>query len=158
MTPEEEAAEALASGAYRSSLRPEVRDAYDRLSAETRAREQLGQRPVLIVTTNDIPGYRVTEVLGDVFGMIVRVRNMFSNISASLMTITGGEVEAFTKLLTDSRKQARERMWQEARALGANAIIGMRFDCNELGDIMSEVVAYGTAVTIERLPDPVIDE
>ncbi len=57
----------------------------------------------------------------------------------------------YTKLLTDSRNQARERMWQEARARGANAIVAMRFDCNEIGDIMSEIAAYGTAVTVEPL-------
>jgi uncharacterized protein YbjQ (UPF0145 family) len=106
-------------------------------------------QPVLIVTMNDIPGYRITEVHGDVFGLIVRARNMFSNIGAQLMTVAGGEVSGYTKLLTDSRNQARERMWREARARGANAVVAMRFDCNEIGEIMSEVAAYGTAVTVE---------
>lgn len=107
--------------------------------------------PVLIVTTNDIAGYRITEVHGDVFGLIVRARNVFSNIGAQFMTVAGGEVAGYTKLLTDSRNQARERMWREARARGANAVVAMRFDCNEIGEIMSEVAAYGTAVTVEPL-------
>jgi uncharacterized protein YbjQ (UPF0145 family) len=63
----------------------------------------------------------------------------------------GGEVAGYTKLLIDSRNEARERMWREARSRGANAIVAMRFDCNEIGDIMSEVAAYGTAVTVERV-------
>lgn len=110
-------------------------------------------QPVLIVTTNEIPGYRITGVQGDVFGLIVRARNVFSNLGAQLRTVAGGEVSGYTKLLTDSRNQARERMWREARSRGANAVVAMRFDCNEFGDIMSEVAAYGTAVIVE----PVID-
>ena len=106
-------------------------------------------QPVLIVTTNEIPGYRITQVHGDVFGLIVRARNYFSNLGAQFRTLAGGEVAGYTKLLTDSRNQARERMWREARARGANAVVAMRFDCNEIGDIMSEVAAYGTAVTVE---------
>jgi uncharacterized protein YbjQ (UPF0145 family) len=117
--------------------------------------------PMLIVTTNEIPGYRISQVHGDVFGLTVRARHYFSNMGAQLRTLVGGEVTEYTRLLTDSRNQARERMWREARARGANAVVGMRFDCNEIGDIMSEVVAYGTAVTIEpaiagetSAPDP----
>jgi uncharacterized protein YbjQ (UPF0145 family) len=107
--------------------------------------------PVLIVTTNEVPGYRITHVHGDVFGLIVGARNYFSNVGAQLRTLAGGEVAGYTKLLTDSPNQARERMWREARARGANAVVAMRFDCNEIGDIMSEVAAYGTAVTVEPL-------
>ena len=106
-------------------------------------------QPVLIVTTNEIPGYRITQVHGDVFGLIVRARNYFSNLGAQFRTLAGGEVAGYTKLLTDSRNQARERMWREARERGANAVVAMRFDCNEIGDIMSEVAAYGTAVTVD---------
>lgn len=106
-------------------------------------------QPVLIVTTNEIPGYRITQVHGDVFGLVVRARNIFSNMGAQLRTVAGGEVSGYTKLLTDSRNQARQRMWREARSRGANAVVAMRFDCNEIGDIMSEIAAYGTAVTAE---------
>jgi uncharacterized protein YbjQ (UPF0145 family) len=106
--------------------------------------------PMLIVTTNEIPGYRITQVHGDVFGLTVRSRNYFSNLGAQLTSVVGGEVPGYTKLLTDSRNQARERMWREARTRGANAVVAMRFDCNELSGIMSEIAAYGTAVTVER--------
>jgi uncharacterized protein YbjQ (UPF0145 family) len=106
-------------------------------------------QPVLIVTTNEIPGYRIIGVHGDVFGLIVRARNYFSNVGASFRTLVGGEVAGYTALLTDSRNQARERLWREARARGANAVVAMRFDCNEIGGVMSEVAAYGTAVTVE---------
>jgi uncharacterized protein YbjQ (UPF0145 family) len=108
--------------------------------------------PLLVVTTNEISGYRITAVHGDVFGLIVRARNYFGNLGASLRTVAGGEVAGYTKLLIDSRNQARERMCQEARARGANAVVAMRFDCNEIGDVMSEVAAYGTAVTVEPCP------
>jgi uncharacterized protein YbjQ (UPF0145 family) len=111
--------------------------------------------PVLIVTTNEIPGYRITQVHGDVFGLTVRVRGAFSNLGASLQSVVGGEVTGYTKLLTDSRNQARQRMWREARARGGNAVVAMRFDCNEIGDIMSEIAAYGTAVTAEPI-DPAV--
>jgi uncharacterized protein YbjQ (UPF0145 family) len=116
--------------------------------------EPVDTTPMLIVTTNEIPGYRISAVHGDVFGLVVRARNVFSNFGASLRTVVGGEVEGYTKLLTDSRNQARERMWREARRRGANAVVAMRFDCNEIGDIMSEVAAYGTAVTVEPDPPP----
>jgi uncharacterized protein YbjQ (UPF0145 family) len=105
--------------------------------------------PVLIAATNEVPGCQVTGVYGDVCGLIVRARNYFSNLGAQFRTLAGGEVAGYTKLLIDRRNQARERMWREARARVANAVAGMRFDCNEIGDIMSEVVAYGTAVTVE---------
>jgi uncharacterized protein YbjQ (UPF0145 family) len=99
-------------------------------------------QPVLIVTTNDIHGNRIRQVHGDVFGLIVRACNYFSNIGAQFRTLAGGEVAGYTRLLSDSRNQARERMWREGPARGANAVIAMRFDCNEIGDIMSEVAPH----------------
>lgn len=104
---------------------------------------------ILITTMNDIPGYRVTAVHGEVFGLIVRARNAFANIGAGFRTLVGGEARGYTKLLSDSREQAVERLRQAATEKGGNAVIAMRFDCNEIGDVMSEVAAYGTAVTIE---------
>ena len=80
--------------------------------------------------------------------------NYFSNLGAQFMAIAGGEVVGYARLLTDSRHQARERMWREARSRGANAVVAMRFDCNEIGGIMSEVVAYGTAVTVQPSAAP----
>jgi uncharacterized protein YbjQ (UPF0145 family) len=105
---------------------------------------------ILISTMNDLPGYEVTAVYGEVYGLIVRARNAFSNIGAGFRTIVGGEAKGYTKLLSDSRDQAVERLTEAARAKGANAVLAMRFDCNEIGDIMSEVAAYGTAVTVRK--------
>ena len=106
---------------------------------------------MLVSTMNDLPGYRVVEVHGEVFGLIVRARNVFSNIGAGLRTIVGGESRGYTRLLSDSREQAVERLREAARGRGANAVLAMRFDCNEIANIMSEVAAYGTAVTVERI-------
>ncbi len=105
---------------------------------------------IVTTTTNDIPGYKVVEVYGKVFGLVVRSRNMFSNIGASLRTIFGGEVKGYTTLLSESREQAVERLRQAASEKGANAVIGMNFDTADIGGIMSEVTAYGTAVKIEK--------
>jgi len=105
----------------------------------------------LIVTTmNDLPGYRVTEVYGEVFGLTVRSRHLGSDIGASLKGLVGGEIKGYTKMLAESRLQAIERLRDAAREVGGNAIIAMRFDCNELGGNMTEVAAYGTAVTVKR--------
>lgn len=106
---------------------------------------------IIITTTNDLPGYEIVEVYGEVFGLIVRARNAFSNIGASFRTIAGGEVKGYTKLLAESRNHAVDRLRDAASERGANAVVAMRFDCNEIGDIMSEVAAYGTAVTVRRL-------
>jgi uncharacterized protein YbjQ (UPF0145 family) len=76
-------------------------------------------------------------VHGDVFGLTVRARHYFSNLGAQLRTLSAGDAAGYTKLLTASRNEARARMWSQARARGANAIVGTRFDCNEIGDIMS---------------------
>jgi uncharacterized protein YbjQ (UPF0145 family) len=107
-----------------------------------------GPAPVLVVTTNDIPGHTVVKVFGDVFGLTVRARNYFSNLGAQFRTMVGGEVVGYTKLLAQSRHEARLRLMAEARNLGANAVLAMRFDCNEIGDIMTEIAAYGTAVLV----------
>jgi uncharacterized protein YbjQ (UPF0145 family) len=106
---------------------------------------------MLLSTMNDLPGYEVVEVHGEVFGLIVRARNAFSNVGAGFRTVFGGEAKGYTKLLVDSREQAIGRLKEAAGEKGANAILAMRFDCNEIGDIMSEVAAYGTAVTVRRI-------
>lgn len=103
---------------------------------------------VVTTTTNDIPGYEIVEVYGEVFGLVVRSRNLFSNIGASLRTIFGGEVAGYTKLLSDTREQALDRLRDEATSKGGNAVIAMRFDSSDIGGIMNEVAAYGTAVKI----------
>src|SRR5579863_4107424 len=103
---------------------------------------------IIVVTTNELPGYEVKEVYGEVFGLIVRSRNLFSNFGASLRTVVGGEVGGYTKMLSDSREQALERLRNAAAEKGANAVLMMRFDSGGIGNIMNEVAAYGTAVKV----------
>lgn len=110
---------------------------------------------VLVVTTNEIAGYRIAVVHGDVFGLTVRTRHVFSNVGASFRTLVGGEAAGYTKLLAASRNEARARLMDEAAKVGANAVVAMRFDCNEIGDIMTEIAAYGTAVTV--VADPAVN-
>jgi uncharacterized protein YbjQ (UPF0145 family) len=106
---------------------------------------------VLVTTMNDVPGFKIVAVYGEVFGLICRARNAFSNVGAGLRTLFGGEVAGYTQLLSDSREQAIERLRLAALEKGGNAVVAMRFDCNEIGDVMSEIAAYGTAVRIEKL-------
>jgi uncharacterized protein YbjQ (UPF0145 family) len=105
---------------------------------------------VKVVTTNDITGYEVVETYGEVFGLIVRSRNMFSNIGAQFRTIFGGEVKGYTRLLADSREHALARLCEETRARGGNAVLAMRFDSGDIGGVMNEVAAYGTAVKVQK--------
>jgi uncharacterized protein YbjQ (UPF0145 family) len=106
---------------------------------------------IIVTTMNDLPGYEIVEVHGEVFGLIVRARNVFSNIGAGFRTVFGGEAKGYTTLLTDSRNQAIERLREHTVERGGNAVLAMRFDCNEIADMMSEVAAYGTAVTVRRI-------
>ena len=105
---------------------------------------------MLIATTNELPGYVVDEVLGEVFGLTVRSRNIGSQIGAGLKSILGGELKGMTKALADSRQQVIERMVAEAEAKGGNAILAMRFDTSELGTNWTEICAYGTAVRVRK--------
>ena len=105
---------------------------------------------MLITTMNDIPGYEVEEVFGEVFGLTVRSRNIGSQLGAGLKSILGGELKGMTKALSDSRAQVVQRMVEEAEAKGANAIVAMRFDTSEMGEMWTEICAYGTAVRIAR--------
>ena len=106
---------------------------------------------MLITTANDIPGYEIEEVYGEVFGLTVRSRNIGSQIGAGLKSIVGGELKGMTKALADSRQQVIERMVAEAEAKGGNAVVAMRFDTSELGNMWTEICAYGTAVRARRL-------
>ena len=105
---------------------------------------------MIVTTMNDIPGYDVDEVFGEVMGLTVRSRNVGSQIGAGLKSIFGGELKGMTKSLMDSRKQVMERMVEEAEAKGANAIIAMRFDTSEMGPQWTEICAYGTAVKVNK--------
>jgi uncharacterized protein YbjQ (UPF0145 family) len=108
------------------------------------------QDDVMIATTNEVAGYDIVEVYGECFGLIVRSRNIFSNVGANFRVIFGGEVKGYTKLLSDSREHALERLKDAARAKGANAVVAMRFDTGDIGQVMNEVAAYGTAVRIQK--------
>ncbi len=104
---------------------------------------------MLVVTTENISGYQITEVKGQVFGLVVRSRGLGSTILAGLKSLIGGEIRQYTALLEDSRKQAIDRLVANATAMGANAIVMMRFDSSEIGQNMTEILAYGTAVLIQ---------
>jgi len=103
---------------------------------------------MLVVTTENIAGYRVAEVKGQCFGVVVRSRGLAGNLAAGLRSLFGGEIKEYTSLLEEARRHAVDRMVQNASLMGANAIIMMRFDSSEIGQTMSEIVAYGTAAWI----------
>jgi uncharacterized protein YbjQ (UPF0145 family) len=105
---------------------------------------------MIVTTMNDIPGYEVDEVYGEVMGLTVRSRNIGSQIGASLKSILGGELKGMTKALMDSREQVMQRMIDEAELKGGNAIIAMRFDTSEMGPQWTEICAYGTAVRVHE--------
>ena len=105
---------------------------------------------MIVTTMNDIPGYEVDEVFGEVMGLTVRSRNIGSQIGAGLKSIVGGELKGMTTALIDSRQQVMERMVDEAEAKGANAIIAMRFDTSDMGGNWTEICAYGTAVRVHK--------
>ena len=104
---------------------------------------------MLVVTTEHVPGHRVVELKGQCFGVVVRSRGLGGNIMAGLRSIVGGEIHEYTQLLEDARRSAVDRMVHNATVMGANAIVMMRFDSSEIGQTMSEIVAYGTAAVIE---------
>jgi uncharacterized protein YbjQ (UPF0145 family) len=106
---------------------------------------------MLISTMNDIPGYEVTEVLGEVFGLTVRSRNVGSQLGAAFKSLAGGELRGMTKNLVNSREEVMQRMVQEAEAKGGDAVLAMRFDTSEMGGNWTEICAYGTAVKIRKV-------
>lgn len=108
---------------------------------------------MLSVTTNDIPGWEIERVCGEVFGLTVRSRNAFSQLGAGLKSLVGGELRGMTKALVDSRNEVMNRMFEEVRARGGNAVVGMRFDTSEMGDTWTEICAYGTAVVAIPVSD-----
>lgn len=104
---------------------------------------------MLIVTTNDAPGHRVVKTLGLVRGITVRSRNAISDMVGGLQSMLGGRVETYVKLAETSRAEALQEMVDHARAMGANAVIAMRYEANEIMEGVTEVLAYGTAVVVE---------
>ncbi len=106
---------------------------------------------MLITTMNDIPGYTIDEVYGEVFGLTVRSRNIGSQMGAGFKSILGGELKGMTKSLEQSRADVIERMVEQAESKGANAVVAMRFDTSEMGNTWTEICAYGTAVRVKKL-------
>jgi uncharacterized protein YbjQ (UPF0145 family) len=106
---------------------------------------------MIISTMNDLPGYEIEEVFGEVFGLTVRSRNLGSQIGAGLKSLVGGELKGMTKMLAAGRQDATNRLIEEAEAKGANAVIAFRFDTSEFGSIWTEICAYGTAVRARQL-------
>ena len=104
---------------------------------------------MLVVTTENVAGHRIRETKGQVFGVVVRSRGLGGNIMAGLRSLAGGEIVEYTQMLEEARRHAVDRMVKNAALMHANAIVMMRFDSSELGQTMSEVVAYGTAVIID---------
>ena len=110
-------------------------------------------RPMIVTTTENIPDSEVVKTLGQVFGLTVRSRGIGGNIAALLKSLAGGEIRSYVKLNEDSRRQAIDRMVQNAAAMGANAVTMMRFDSTEMARSMTEIVAYGTARIVETVTD-----
>lgn len=106
---------------------------------------------MIVTTTENVAGHKTVESFGQVFGVVVRSRGLGGNIIAGLRTIIGGEIHEYTALVEETRRQAVDRLVRNATAMGANAVVMMRFDSGALGQTMNEVVAYGTAVRIETL-------
>jgi uncharacterized protein YbjQ (UPF0145 family) len=109
---------------------------------------------MLISAANDLPGYQITEVLGEVFGLTVRARNIGSQFGAGLKSLVGGELKGMTQNLANSRNEVINRMVAEAESKGGNAIVAMRFDTSEMGGTWTEICAYGTAVKARPLAPP----
>ena len=105
---------------------------------------------MLVVTTNDIPGWEIQRVCGEGFGLTVRSRNVFSQFGAGFKSLAGGELKGMTENLINSRNEVMGRMLDAARARGGNAVICMRFDTSEMGDTWTEIWAYGTAVRARK--------
>jgi uncharacterized protein YbjQ (UPF0145 family) len=106
---------------------------------------------MLISTMNDLPGYEIEEVIGEVYGLTVRSRNVGSQLGASLKSLVGGELKGMTRVLGESRDQVTERLIEHATEKGANAVLAFRFDTSEIGGMWTEICAYGTAVRARKL-------
>jgi uncharacterized protein YbjQ (UPF0145 family) len=107
-------------------------------------------KDIIIVSTPYLPGYKITKTIGFTWGLIVRSRGLGRNITAGLRSIVGGEIHEYTELLNQSREQALDRLKEHAEALGANAVVSVEFDSSEIGQTMTELLAYGTAVVVEK--------
>lgn len=116
--------------------------------------EEIMTDEIIIVSTPYLPGYKITRTIGVTWGLIVRSRGLGRNITAGLRSIVGGEIHEYSELLNQSREQALDRLREHAQALGANAVVSMQFDSSEIGGVMTELLAYGTAVVVEKETTP----
>ena len=104
----------------------------------------------IVVSSNYVPGYKAYETLGFVYGLTVRSRGLGGQIGAGIRSMFGGEIKEYVKMMEQSRDEALNRMVDHARSMGANAVISVRFDSNDISDIMQEILAYGTAVVVQK--------
>ena len=102
-----------------------------------------------IATANEIPGFKIIETKGFVYGLTVRSRGVGGQVSAGLRSLVGGEIKEYVSMMEDSRDEALERLIEHAKQLGGNAIVAVRFDSNDISNVMQEILAYGT-VTVEK--------
>jgi len=116
--------------------------------------EEIMTDEIIIVSTPYLPGYKIIRTIGVTWGLIVRSRGLGRNITAGLRSIVGGEIHEYSELLNQSREQALDRLKEHAQALGANAVVSMQFDSSEIGGVMTELLAYGTAVVVEKETTP----
>jgi uncharacterized protein YbjQ (UPF0145 family) len=105
---------------------------------------------MIVVTTNELQGYRVVKQLGLVRGLSVRSRSIVGNIGAAIQIVFGGNISVYTKLADEARAEALHLLEQHAAAMGANAVLAMRYDANEMASAVTEVLAYGSAVVVEK--------
>jgi uncharacterized protein YbjQ (UPF0145 family) len=106
---------------------------------------------MLVVTMNDVPGYRIVRVLGLARGLSVRSRSIVGNVGATFQMLKGGNISIYTKLAETARQEAFDLLLAQAKEMGANAIVAMRYDANEIASAVTEVLAYGTAVVVEPI-------
>ena len=108
------------------------------------------QQDFIIASSNNLPGYEIVETRGFCYGLTVRSRGMGGQLGAGIRSMFGGEIKEYVKMMEQSRDEALNRMVEHAQSMGANAVISVRFDSNDISDIMQEILAYGTAVVVER--------
>jgi uncharacterized protein YbjQ (UPF0145 family) len=106
---------------------------------------------MIVVTMNEVPGHRIVATLGVVRGLSVRSRSVVGNIGASIQILFGGDISVYAKLAEDARRDSFDRLIAEAEKRGANAVVAMRYDANEMASAVTEVLAYGTAVVVEKV-------
>jgi uncharacterized protein YbjQ (UPF0145 family) len=105
---------------------------------------------MIVVTTNELPGHRVVKTLGMARGLTVRSRSIVGNVGAAIQILFGGNITLYTRLAEQARQEAFEALQADAERMGANAVLAMRYDANEIASAVTEVLAYGTAVVVER--------